>query len=595
MNENSGLSDRIAVAKGGKSAGGEPRRVVALEGAPMRIASSLLAWTFATLVCAGPAGAEEPAVPAPPIDTSASVRQSAPVVLANRNIIVLRGPIAGYSARERANAATRRIDGVLENDKTPTVSIGDTEDGTQVMLGDTLAFLVTRIDVDPMIGETTHNVAREAAKRLERAVTEYREQHTPRYLLIQTGWAAIGTAIVAALLWLLFFVDRWAGRRIAVAAAAQAQRVRVHGVRFLDPYQMRRFARRVFAAFIWAIALLAAYGWLTFILKQFPYTRPWGEHMEGNLFELLGSVALAIVNAIPGLLVVAVILLIARLIIRFANIFFDRIQSGSITIRALDRDTVVPTRRIFQCVVWAFALALSYPYLPGADTEAFKGLSVLVGLMVTIGASSLVAQAVSGLVLTYTHAFRAGEYVRIGDTEGTVAGIGAFSTRVRTGLGEEVMVPNSLALQNTTRNFSRAVAGTGFVVNTSVTIGYSTPWRQVHAMLELAAQRTRDIAHEPAPYVRQTKLSDFYAEYHLIAYSPIDHPVRRIEMLSELNANIQDAFNEYGVQITSPHYMTEMATPQVVPKERWYAAPAKPPTEAATDDSEHAPTRKESG
>jgi small-conductance mechanosensitive channel len=164
-------------------------------------------------------------------------------------------------------------------------------------------------------------------------------------------------------------------------------------------------------------------------------------------------------------------------------------------------------------------------------------------------------------------------------------GIGAFSTRVRTGLGEEVMVPNSLALQNTTKNFSRAVSGTGFVVNTSVTIGYSTPWRQVHAMLEEAARRTADIARDPVPYVRQTALSDFYVEYHLIAYSPIDHPVKRIEMLSELHANIQDVFNEHGVQITSPHYMTQPAEPQVVPKERWYEAPAKPPALNAGDSS----------
>ena len=543
----------------------------------MKRSRHLVTWIAATLACATLAHAAATTAPAQPVDISAPARQSAPVDLANRTIIVLRGPIAGYSARERANSAARRISGVLESEEAPAVSIEDSDDGTQVLLGGKLAFLVTRIDIDPLVGETTRNVAREAAKRLERAVDEYREQHTPRYLLIRAGWAALATAIFAALLWLLSIVDRWAGRRVAEAAAVRAERVNVHGVSLLDPYQMRWFARRLFAALTWGVGLLATYGWLTFVLKQFPYTRPWGEHMEGNLLEILGQMALGVVNAIPGLLIVVVILLIARWIIRFANIFFDRVQRGTITMWGLDPDTVVPTRRIFQLVVWAFALALSYPYLPGSDTEAFKGVSVLVGLMVSIGASSLVGQAVSGLILTYTRAFRPGEYVRIGDTEGTVVGIGAFSTRVRTGLGEEVMVPNSLALQNTTKNFSRAVRGTGFVVNTSVTIGYSTPWRQVHAMLEEAARRTAEIARDPVPYVRQTSLSDFYVVYHLIAYSPIDHPAKRIDMLSELHANIQDVFNEHGVQIMSPHYMTETAEPQVVPKERWYEAPARPP------------------
>jgi len=202
---------------------------------------------------------------------------------------------------------------------------------------------------------------------------------------------------------------------------------------------------------------------------------------------------------------------------------------------------------------------------------------VLIGLMVSIGASSIVGQAVSGLILMYTRAFRVGEYVRVGDTEGTVTALGSFTTRIRTGLGEEVLLPNSYALQNTTRNYSRIVEGDGFVVNTGVTIGYSTPWRQVHAMLEEAARRTKDIASEPAPRVRQTALSDFYVEYRLIAYSTAELAAQRIDVLNELHANIQDVFNEHGVQIMSPHYMTDPVAPQVVPKAKWWMAPANPP------------------
>jgi small-conductance mechanosensitive channel len=299
--------------------------------------------------------------------------------------------------------------------------------------------------------------------------------------------------------------------------------------------------------------------------------------MEGNLFSLAGDLGLGIVKSIPGLVLVVVILLIARLIIRVAGLFFDRVEHGTVKMGGLDEDTAVPTRRIFQIVVWAIALALAFPHLPGADTDAFKGVSVLFGLMVSIGASGVVAQAASGFILMYTRAFRAGEYVRIGDIEGTVVGLGSFATRIRTGLGEEILLPNSVALQNTTKNFSRAVPGTGFVVNTGVTIGYSTPWRQVHAMLEEAARRTPAIAQDPPPFVRQTALSDFYVEYRLIAYSPIERSIERIDMLSRLHANIQDVFNENGVQIMSPHYMTDPAERLVVPKAKWYTPPAKPP------------------
>jgi small-conductance mechanosensitive channel len=517
------------------------------------------------------------AVAADQIDTATAARDSAPVVIANRTVIVVRGPIAGYSAAERAVASRSRIIDALEANPSPAVQVEDAEEGTQVLIGNRRAFLVTRIDIDPIAGETTQMVAREAARRLERAIGEYRAQHTPRYLLIQTGWALLALAIYSGLLWLLVVIDRRGGRLVARAAAARADRLHVKGVRLFDSEQVSHFTRRLFTVVAYVVGFVATYGWITFTLLLFPYTRPSGEQMEGQLLGLVGDIALSIANAIPGLLLVVAILLIARLVIRLASLFFDRVARGKISMGGLDADTVVPTRRIFQLIVWAFAAALAYPYLPGSDTEAFKGLSVLFGLAVSIGASSLVGQAVSGLILTYTRAFRPGEYVRIGDTEGTVVGMGAFATRVRTGLGEEVLVPNNLGLQNSTKNFSRSTPGPGFVVNSGVTIGYSTPWRQVHAMLEEAARRTTGIARDPAPYVRQTALADFYVEYRLIAHSPIDDSTERIHMLSSLHANIQDVFNEHGVQIMSPHYMIDPAEAQVVTKERWYTPPAKPP------------------
>jgi small-conductance mechanosensitive channel len=516
-------------------------------------------------------------VAAQQVDTTSPARQSVPVVLANRTIVVLRGPIAGYSAQERATNVTQRIQAILDSDKSPAVSTEDVEDGTQVLLGGKLAFLVTRIDIDPQLGETTRNVAREAGKRLELAVAEYRQQHTLEYLLTHTGLAALATGIYVVLLWLLFRITRWAGHRFATVAGARAEKVHVQGVSLLDPQQVRWVTRRLFMVLSWFVALFATYAWLTFVLTRFPYTRPWGEHMEGNLFALAGDLALGMVKAVPGLLVAIVILLIARLIIRIASLFFDRVERGVVSMGGLDEDTAVPTRRIFQIIVWAIAIALAFPYLPGADTEAFKGVSVLFGLMVSIGASGVVGQAASGFILMYTRAFRAGEYVKIGDVEGTVVGLGAFATRLRTGLGEEILLPNSVALQNTTKNYSRAIAGTGFVLHTGVTIGYSTPWRQVHAMLEEAAVRTQDVATDPPPQVRQTALSDFYIEYRLIAYTGVEEAARRMELLSQLHANIQDVFNEHGVQILSPHYMADPHEPQMVPKAKWFTPPAKPP------------------
>jgi small-conductance mechanosensitive channel len=215
--------------------------------------------------------------------------------------------------------------------------------------------------------------------------------------------------------------------------------------------------------------------------------------------------------------------------------------------------------------------------LPGSGSDAFKGVSVLTGLMLSIGAAGIVGQAASGLIIMYSRVVRPGEYVRIGDSEGTVTELGMFSTRLNTGLGEEVVLPNAYVVSNSTKNYSRVVGGAGFVVDASVTIGYATPWRQVHAMLLEAARRTGGIVSDPAPYVIQTALSDFYVAYRLVAYAGPEAPKRRALVVNELNGNIQDVFNEHDVQIMSPHYMMDPDQPQVVPKAKWFAPPAQPP------------------
>ncbi|PPA00575.1 mechanosensitive ion channel protein MscS, partial [Pseudomonas sp. MWU12-2312b] len=230
--------------------------------------------------------------------------------------------------------------------------------------------------------------------------------------------------------------------------------------------------------------------------------------------------------------------------------------------------------------IWLFALAMAYPYLPGAGTDAFKGLSVLIGLMISLGATSVIGQAASGLILTYTRTLRPGEFVRIGEYEGTVTELGMFTTRIRTGLGEVLTLPNSMITNSVTKNYSRTVQGDGYVVDTVVTIGYDTPWRQVEAMLLEAARRTTGILAVPTPQVFQTALSDFYPEYRLVAQAIPSQPRTRAELLSMLHANIQDVFNEYGVQIMSPHYFGDPGEAKWVPREKWYSAPAQEPKQS---------------
>ena len=284
-----------------------------------------------------------------------------------------------------------------------------------------------------------------------------------------------------------------------------------------------------------------------------------------------------ILRSLPDLLVAVVIFMLARIATQTAAPLFDRIESGYVQVGWLDRDMARPTRRLVSTGIWLFAIVMAYPYLPGSDSDAFKGVSVLVGLMITLGGSSLVGQAASGLILMYSRTLRTGEFVRIGDAEGTVHELGAFTTKIRTGLGEEISLPNSLILGSLTRNYSRTVKGRGFIIDTSVTIGYDTPWRQVEAMLIEAARRTPGILEDPAPRVQQTALSDFYAEYRLVTQAVPSEPRPRAEVLNALHGHIQDVFNEHGVQIMSPHYISDPEVAKTVAPADWYAAPARRP------------------
>jgi small-conductance mechanosensitive channel len=324
----------------------------------------------------------------------------------------------------------------------------------------------------------------------------------------------------------------------------------------------------------WLLVTIFSYEWLSFMLSRFPYTRPWGESLNGYLIGIVVDILQAIVGAIPGLGVAIAIFLLARSLISLIDGFLERLAVGESPPRWLDAEAMPTTRNLVGMAVWLFALAMAYPYLPGAETEAFKGLSVLLGLMVSLGASSLVGQAAAGLIVTYTRTIRVGEYVRVGEHEGTVTELGMFTTRIRTGTGQELALPNSLITGTTIQNYSRAVNGRGFVVDTKVTIGYDTPWRQVEAMLIEAARRTPGILREPAPHVFQTALSDYYPEYLLVAQATAMKAKPRAETMTELHRNIQDVFNEHGVQIMSPHYMTDPAEAKVVPPQRWYEPPA---------------------
>ena len=503
---------------------------------------------------------------------------SAEVVVFNRPIVEFRAPFLSQSPEERARRTKRNIEEVLARADKGEVTTKVSPQGYLVLLDGTAVLIVTPGDVDVMAGETTEMKARQAADALKEVVALGHEMLNPGALLRAVVRAGIATALLFVLWWILARIWSWLTPRLAAGIRAQAARHKEGGARAFARMVEDSLARLIQLRLGYRLLLLVLiFEWLSFVLKQFPYTRYWGERLTGFFIGMLAGIGGAIVEALPDLTVSIVIFTLAYFVHRLVKLFFRGVEIRQITLSWLEPETALATRRLVLAGVWIFAVVMAYPYLPGSSSQAFKGLSVLIGVMISLGSSSIVGQAASGLILMYTRTLKVGQYVRIADVEGTVIQLGMFATHISTGLDADITLPNSLVLSNVTKNYSRGLDGPGFVINTEVTIGYDTPWRQVEALLVEAARRTPGISANPEPRVFQIKLADFYPDYRLVCRGIPADPRGRAELLNALHANIQDLFNEHGVQIMSPHYFTDPRERKIVPKERWYAPPAKPP------------------
>jgi len=510
-------------------------------------------------------------------DTPAPVEQpSAELKIANRSIMVFRAALLGEAPEVRVKRAKTAINEALDDADDLRVSLDSIQNSYLVLLGAKRAFIVSPKDVDATEFESVQMAAESAADKLRQVVAETQEARSLRLILRSLGAAALATGIYVALLWGMAYLRRRLLRKLPDLMHRHTQALKVGRVQLIDANFLYPLVSRLLGLLRWLVVLLLTYEWLGFVLSRFPYTRPWGESLNNYLVEVAGYLLQGIVGAIPGLGVAIAIFFIARGATAFSRRILRRMATPG-TFSWLNQETLQPTQRLTSLAIWLFALAMAYPYLPGAGTDAFKGLSVLIGLMISLGATSVVGQAAAGLILTYTRTLRPGEFVRIGDYEGTVTELGMFTTSIRTGLGEVLTLPNSMITGTVTKNYSRTVQGPGYVVDTVVTIGYDTPWRQVEAMLLEAAQRTPGILEVPPAQVFQTALSDFYPEYRLVAQAIPSQPRPRAVLLSMLHANIQDVFNEYCVQIMSPHYLGDPTEEKRVPREQWYAAPAQEP------------------
>jgi small-conductance mechanosensitive channel len=495
----------------------------------------------------------------------------AALVYANRHVVTFRANVLARTPADRARSAVQFLDRLVEETPNGRVTSDVFGDSAAIRVDGRPVIAILPPDVDADAGETVQRTAAEAAARLQTAFDEAVELRRPSQLLRSGVLALVATLVYVGALWLLRRFYRTGAARLSLGAERQLGRL-PGGEIIMHAPGAPMFVRRSSAIVSLLLVLFLTDMWLTFVLRRFPYTRPLGDSLRTSVLSSLLSIGHHVVEALPGIITVLIIVSITRFLVRLTALLFEALEEGRISIPGLYPETAAPTRRIAAALLWLCALIVSYGYLPGSESDVFKGVSVFVGLMVSLGSTGIMNQIMSGLTITYSRALRLGDFVKVGDVEGTVTHLGTLATKIKTPRHEEITIPNAVVVSNATTNYSRHAREEGVFVPTSLTIGYDVPWRQVHALLLLAADRTAGLLRDPKPVVRQTALQDFYVQYTLLVC--LEQPHLRVPVLDALHANIQDAFNEYGVQIMSPNYEADPSGPKVVARHNWYAAPA---------------------
>jgi small-conductance mechanosensitive channel len=506
--------------------------------------------------------AETPDVTGPP--------KSAILAIQGRPLAVFRVPLFGYSPQERASLAEKRIEETLAKPQIGEIRTMVRTEGTALYIGDDLAFLIAPGDLDGVAGETMDQALGNAVKSLMAVRSGCLLVRTSAFW-VGAIWRTLAATAVFVIITLILI---WASRRFTAFAAGLESRL-------LDSLKEQRSSvlQYLLMATKWTVRIVLVFVtiklagiWLTYCLKLYPYTYTFGERLQGYVFHALGDFSYRVLVAVPDIAIVIVIFLLARFLAKSVKSVADNVADGQVVVSWLSPEVAKPTARIVIVFIWMAAVVAAYPYVPGGSSEAFKGMGLLVGVIVSLGTPGVFAQVAAGLSMMYSRAFKAGEYVQIGDTEGTVISVGYLSTKIRTPRREEVNIPNAVMLTTSSRNLSRSFQ-TGMPLNVKVSIGYNAPWRQVHALLLEAALKTDGIRKEPGPAVFQLELADYYVVYELSVF--IEVASRRRNTLSSLNANIQDCFNSAGVQIMSPHYVLDPAGKVWVPPDKWYVEPPK--------------------
>ncbi len=487
------------------------------------------------------------------IDSLRPVTPGVPVVVDNDTLFVIYAPRGGYSAKTRAEMTSEMLSRISRDEALgrDSLRMHESDGYVDIVYGDKVLLSVT--DLDAMWERTTRDeLATRYSQILGAKIAHMHREHSFMQILKRAALFVLVLVVQYLLFKLTNYLFRRLRRRIIRFKRQRLKPVVLRDYELLNTRRLGRILVFLCNVLRYLVILVQLTFSVPILFAIFPQTEKLAYRIFQYIIAPVRMVCSSVVEYIPNLFIIVVIWLCIRYIIKLLSFIAGEVESEKLRISGFYPDWARPTFNIVRFLLYAFMIAMIYPYLPGSDSGVFQGISVFVGLIVSLGSSTVIGNIIAGLVITYMRPFKIGDRIKLNDTTGNVIEKTPFVTRIRTPKNEVVTIPNSFIMSSHTVNYSASARQFGLIIHTTVTIGYDAPWRQVHQLLINAARLTDGVLSHPRPFVLETELQDYYPCYQINAY--IRDADRLGPIMSDLHQNIQDVFNEAGIEIMSPHY-----------------------------------------
>lgn len=502
------------------------------------------------------------------VDSLRNVTPGAPLVIDKDTLLIIYARKGGMLPEVRVASARSKIYEVGKRLSmfTDSIYVFDSEVSSDVMAGESVVLSVTDLDA------LWNNVGRvELAEKyrevISKKVEELHEIYGLQQKLQSLGWVALIIAVQVLLIWGIVFLFRLWKFSVTRKLIRNIKSVSIKNYPLLDTHRLGVAIIFVFNLVRFLLILSVILAGVTLMFSFFPETKTYTYTVFSFIWNPLSDILKSVVAYLPRLFKIVLIIICFHYLLKLIRYFANEIASGRLRINGFYADWAAPTYAILRILLYSFMLVMIWPLLPNSDSEIFQGVSVFIGVVVSLGSTSVVGNVMAGLVMTYMRPFRIGDYIRYGDTEGEVIEKSMLVTRVRTRKNEIVTIPNSNMMSSQTSNYTLSAQRYGVIVHTKITIGYDEPWHKIESLLLEAADKTDGIKKHPKPFVRITTLDDFYVEYEINGCTERAKTLPAV--YSSLHQNILDTMHHAGVEIMSPHIEAQRNDlPLQIPKEQ---------------------------